>query len=125
MMHATPPRSSRIADSGLRAVEDESGKPPALNIAGAFSTTVPQGSLIISDQVLRSHLSSILGYSMVEGTGGDGDALARVFRSHGPEVEDTPARLESFARVEYAYLSIFMFPGAAEVWGGPEGVTSG
>jgi putative ABC transport system permease protein len=97
-------------------IPDEFGRPLRLEIAGALSPSVFQGSIVISENAFREHFPSISGKSIAlisadsSSAGGD---LAAAFRSYGAEIEGAGERLESFARVQYAYLSIFLFLGAA------------
>jgi putative ABC transport system permease protein len=109
-------------------VRDEAGRPLRLRIAGALSPCVLQGSIVVSEDAFRAAFPSVSGHSvaLVEAprapTGSAvPDVLRRAFRGYGAAIEASEARLESFARVEYAYLSIFLFLGATGLFFGMAG----
>ncbi len=99
------------------SVMDEFGRPFRLEIAGALSPSVFQGWLVISEDAFRDRFPSVSGktVALIEAGSGTADSaeLVPAFRSFGAEIQSSGERLESFARVQYAYLSIFLFLGAA------------
>jgi hypothetical protein len=77
--------------------------------------------MVISEDAFRKLFPSVSGKSiaLIEGGGKAASGteiyadISNAFRSFGAEIEESMRRLESFARVQYAYLSIFLFLGAA------------
>lgn len=96
---------------------DESGRPLHIRLAGGLENSVFQGSLLISDSLLRLHFpSSVRTRNMlIDAPAGSSITLTRTleerFSDQGAIVIPAKQRLANFEVVENTYLDIFILLG--------------
>jgi putative ABC transport system permease protein len=108
--------------------QDERGQDFAIRIVGTVAGSILQGSLLVSDQHLRSRYPSLSGHSMflIDGPPARSAAVAgilsRALEDIGFEVTSTSDRLAGFQEVQNTYLLIFQVLGGLGLLLGSLGV---
>ena len=100
---------------------DESGRILKIKLAGGLDNSIFQGSILVSDTLLRTFYPSSGGshIMLIDGPIDHRDEIAQrletLFRDYGLMATPASARLASFNAVENTYLSVFMLLGGLGV----------
>jgi hypothetical protein len=107
---------------------DESGKILKIKLVGGLENSIFQGSILVSDSLLRRFFPSAGGsrVMLVDGPSAQSSRITETLetrlRDYGMMVTPAPARLASFNAVENTYLSVFMMLGGLGVMIGTIGL---
>lgn len=95
---------------------DEQGRPVSVRIVGTLATSVLQGSVLVSDELLRHHWPVraaprlfLIDTALPAPAGAE---LERALADHGAEAVPAADVLARFAQVQNTYISIFQVLGA-------------